>query len=141
MYSNTAELEPRAAGSAQRWTLWTGRVVSALPILMLLFSASMKLRGAPMMVDIFVHKLGYPESVVLGIGLLEVICTVIYAIPSTAVLGAVLLTGYLGGAITTHVRVGEPFVIPLALGVLVWAGLYLRDQRLRPLLPLRRTRG
>src|SRR5205085_1189623 len=84
----------------------------------------------------FVH-LGYHEGLALGIGVLELVCTAVYMIPGTAVLGAVLLTGYLGGATATHVRVGEPFYAPVLLGVLLWFGLFLRDARLRALLPLR----
>ena len=120
------------------WRLWAGRVLSALPVLLLL-SASMKLSRAPMVVETFVGKLGYPASVLPALAVLELFCTVVYAVPRTAVLGAVLLTGYLGGAVATHVRVGEPFVVPLLLGVLPWAGLYLRDQRVRALLPLRKA--
>jgi hypothetical protein len=117
--------------------LWTGRVISALPALMLLFSASMKLSHAPQFVAMFTNKLGYQESSLTGIGLLEIACTALYLIPQTAFLGALLLTGYLGGAIATHVRVGEPFGVPLILGVLVWVGLYLRESRLKALAPLR----
>ena len=119
--------------------LWAGRVVTALPALMLVFSAFMKLTSNPQMTEQFAGKLGYPAASLRGIGLLEVACVVLYLVPRTAVLGAVLLTGYLGGAIATHVRIGDPFVAPLLLGVLVWAGLYLRDERLRALLPLRTT--
>ena len=74
-----------------------------------------------------------------GLGILEVACTVIYLIPRTAVLGAILLTGYLGGATATHVRIGEPWFMPVLLGVVVWLGIYLRDPRLRALIPLRRS--
>jgi hypothetical protein len=138
MYTDTATGESTATRSPKRWILWTGRVVSALPILVLLFSASMKFRAPPMVVDHFVRDLGFPASMLIGLALLEVACTVIYAIPSTAILGAVLLTGYLGGAIVTHLRAGESFVAPLMVGILVWGGLYLREPRLHPLLPLRR---
>jgi hypothetical protein len=72
---------------------------------------------------------------------LELFCAAVYVVPRTAVLGAVLLTGYLGGAVATHVRVGDAFIVPLLLGVLVWAGLYLRDERVRALLPLRKSRA
>jgi uncharacterized protein YndB with AHSA1/START domain len=117
--------------------LWAGRIVSALPVLMLLFSGVMKLvKPAPVM-EGFAH-LGYPESLALGLGILELACTVVYLLPRTSVLGAVLLTGYLGGATATHVRIGEPTFAPVLLGVLVWGGLYLRDGRLRALLPWRR---
>jgi hypothetical protein len=121
------------------WRLWTGRVLSGLPVLLLLLSAAMKLSHPPMVVETFVTKLGYPSSVLPALALLELLCTVVYVVPRTAVLGAVLLTGYLGGAVATHVRVGEAFVVPLLLGVLLWAGLYLRDERVRSLLPLRQA--
>jgi hypothetical protein len=120
--------------------LWAGRIISALPVLMLLFVSALpkflKLAGVP---EEFA-RLGYPGNVILGIGILEAACTVIYAIPRTSVLGAILLTGYLGGAVATHVRVGDPFFnvfMPILLGALVWGGLYLRDERLRALIPLR----
>ena len=116
--------------------LWTGRIFSALPVLMLLFSASMKLMHPPQLNEGFAH-LGIPVSFAFGLGLLEVACTVIYLIPRTAVLGAILLTGYLGGAILTHLRVGDPFWVQAVLGVLLWGGLYLREPRLRALLPIR----
>jgi len=116
---------------------WAGRVISALPALMLLASASMKLSHAPQFVAMFTNKLGYQESSLTTIGLLELACTALYVIPQTAFLGALLLTGYLGGAIATHVRIGEPFGVPLVLGVLVWLGLYLRESRLKALAPLR----
>jgi uncharacterized protein YndB with AHSA1/START domain len=117
--------------------LWAGRVVSALPVLMLVFSAVMKLVKPPQLAEGFAH-LGWPDDLALGLGILELACTVLYVIPRTSVLGAVLLTGYLGGATATHVRVGEPSWLPVVFGVLVWGGLYLRDARLRALLPLRR---
>jgi len=117
--------------------LWAGRIVSALPVLMLLFSGVMKLVKPAAVVEGFV-RLGYPESLSLGIGLVELFCTALYVIPRISVLGAILLTGYLGGATATHVRIGEPFVASILLGVLVWGGLFLRDNRLRALIPLRK---
>ena len=117
-------------------TLWAGRVVSALPVLMLLFSGAMKLAKPAVVVEEFA-RLGYDESVVVGIGIVEIACAVIYAIPQTSFLGAILLTGYLGGATATHVRIGDPFFGPIIGGVLVWGGLYLRDPRLRALVPWR----
>jgi len=116
--------------------LWAGRILSALPVLMLLFSGVMKLMKPVSVLEGFVG-LGYPESLAVGVGIVEIACAVLYVIPRTSVLGAILLTGYLGGATATHVRIGEPFFIPIVLGVLVWGGLYLRDERLRALLPLR----
>lgn len=78
-------------------------------------------------------------SLALALGILEIVCTVTYAVPRTAMLGAILLTGYLGGATATHVRIGDSFISPVILGVLVWGGLFLRDPRLRALIPLRRS--
>ena len=116
--------------------LWAGRIMSALPVLMLLFSGVMKLVKPAPVVEEFA-RLGYPDSVTLGIGILEIVCTVVYVIPRTSMLGAILLTGYLGGATATHVRIGDPFFFPIVFGVLVWGGLFLRDDRLRALIPLR----
>jgi len=116
--------------------LWTGHIVSAVPVLVLLMSAVMKFAKPPPVVEGFAH-LGLPESLAFGLGVLELACTALYIIPRTAVLGAILLTGYLGGAIVTHLRVGDPFIGPIIFGVLVWAGLFLRERRLRALIPLR----
>jgi|SRR6185295_11377834 len=121
--------------------LWTGRVLSAAPVLMMLMSAVMKFMRTPQVIEGFVGKFGYPESTLLAIGVVEMICVLLYAVPQTAVLGAVLMTGYLGGAVATHVRVGDAFIAPAILGAVAWAGLYLRDPRLRALLPLRRPNG
>jgi len=122
--------------------LWAGRIVSALPVLMLLFSGVMKLvKPAGAGVEEEFARLGYDKNVALGIGILEIACTVVYLIPRASVLGAILLTGYLGGAVATHVRVGDPLFkpfMPTLFGALAWAGLYLRDDRLRALLPLRK---
>ena len=118
--------------------LWTGRVLSALPVLMFLGSATMKLtHGAPVVQNM--THLGYSESVLMPLGIVELACTILYAVPRTAVLGAILLTAYLGGATATHVRVGEPFFMPIVIGVLLWLGLYLRDPALRAFVPLRRN--
>jgi DoxX-like family len=117
--------------------LWAGYVIGALPVLLLLMSAVMKLIKPPPVVEGFAH-LGLPESLALGLGILELACTMAYVIPQTSVLGAILLTGYLGGATVTHLRVGDPFFMPVILGILIWGGLYLRDARLRALIPLRR---
>ena len=119
-----------------KWMLWTGRIISALPVLMLLFSGAMKLAKPTFVVEEFA-RLGYDESVVVGIGIVEIACAVIYAIPQTSFLGAILVTGYLGGATATHVRIGDPFYAPVIGGVLVWGGLFLRDARLRALIPWR----
>jgi hypothetical protein len=125
------------AAPASKRMLWAGRIISAIPVLMLLFSSVMKLAKPAPVVEGFI-RLGYPESVALGIGILELVCTLIYVIPHTSILGAILLTGFLGGATATHVRIGDPaFFFPVVLGVLAWLGLYLRDDRLRALIPLR----
>ncbi len=119
--------------------LWAGRIISALPALFLIVDGVMKLVKPPLVVEATV-RLGYPESVILGLGIVLIACTVLYMIPTTSVLGAILLTGYLGGAVATHVRVGEglfPVSFPIIMGVLIWGGLFLRDERLRALIPLR----
>ena len=120
--------------------LWTGRVISALPVLGLLFSAAMKFTTSPDLTKGMEH-LGWPMNLAVTLGIIELTCTIFYAIPRTSVLGAILLTGYLGGAVATHVRVGDPpaqFIAPIILGVLVWLGLFLREPRLWALLPWRR---
>ena len=133
---NYAEPSTKPA-SVSKAALWTGRVISTLPVLMLLMSATMKFMKPPMVMEGFT-KMGYPEHLALTLGIVELACTVLYVFPRTAVLGAILLTGYLGGATATHVRIGEAFHMPVLFGVLVWLGLYLRDPRLRALVPLRK---
>jgi hypothetical protein len=120
--------------------LLAGRIVSAIPALFLLLDGVGKLVKPTQVVEGTI-KLGYTESVILPLGIVLLACTVVYLIPRTAVLGAILLTGYLGGAVATHVRVGDPLfthiLFPIYVGALVWGGLFLRDERLRALLPLR----
>ncbi len=123
--------------SPSKAVLWISYIMSAIPVLMLFMSAGMKISKAPMVIEGFT-KMGFPAGVIVPIGIVELICTVIYIIPQTAVLGAILLTGYLGGAIVTHVRADEAFIGPLAFGVMVWGGLFLRDARIRNLIPLRK---
>lgn len=117
--------------------VWISYIMSAIPVFMLLMSAVMKIARVPMVTEGFA-KMGFPAGVIMPIGIVELLCTVLYIIPQTAVLGAILLTGYLGGAIVTHVRAEEAFIGPLAFGVLVWGGLFLRDARIRNLIPLRK---
>lgn len=117
--------------------VWAGRIASAVPVLMLVMSAVMKFAKPPSVIEGFAH-LGLPVTLAFGLGVLELACTAIYLIPRTAVLGAILLTGYLGGAVVTHLRVGDPFIGPIIFGLLIWAGLFLREPRLRSLIPLRR---
>jgi len=126
------------APSPTAWKLWTGRVLSALPALAMLLSSTMKLSHQPKFIDMWVGHFGYPESAATGIGLVELACVALYVFPRTRILGAILMTGYLGGAIATHVRVGEAFFIPFALGIAAWGGLFLRDERLGELLPMTR---
>jgi uncharacterized membrane protein YphA (DoxX/SURF4 family) len=122
--------------SVSKKMLWTGRIVSSLPVLVLIMSAVMKFAKPPPVVEGFAH-LGLPVTLAFGLGVLELACTAIYVIPRTAVLGAILLTGYLGGAVVAHLRVGDPFIGPCIFGVLIWAGLFFREPRLRALIPLR----
>lgn len=127
--------------SGSKAMLWTGRVLSALPILFLLMDAAMKfVTPAPAPVVEAMNKLGYPASTAFGLGIVLLMSTVLYAVPRTAVLGAILLTGYLGGACSTHVRVQDGafnILFPLVFGLMIWGGLYLRDSRVRALIPLR----
>jgi len=119
--------------------LWTGYVMSAVPGLLMLLDGTMKLIKPAFVVDATV-KLGYPESVIVGLGIVVLVCTILYLIPRTAVLGAILLTGYLGGAVASHVRTEEGLVAilaPVVFGALFWGGLYLRDARIRALVPFR----
>ena len=123
--------------------IWAGWTLSGLLIVFLLFDGAIKL--IPLAIVTETHEqLGYPASAGLArtLGVLTLVCTVLYAIPPTSVLGAILLTGYLGGAIATHLRVGSPIfshlLFGLYLGLMAWGGLYLRDARLRALIPLRR---
>jgi hypothetical protein len=117
--------------------LWIGRVLSAIPIGVMLFSASMKVHPSPFVVQFLVDHLGYPPGYLPRLLVLELMCVVLYAIPRTATVGAILITGYLGGAIASHWRVGDPPVVQCLLIVFAWGGLYLRDPRLKALLPLR----
>jgi hypothetical protein len=119
--------------------LWAGRVMSVLPALFLLFDGGMKLVKPEFVVKATV-EIGFPESAIVPLGIVLVACTLLYLIPPTAVLGAILLTGYLGGAVATHVHVGHgafEILFPGVFGALLWGGLYLRDERLRSLVPWR----
>lgn len=116
--------------------LWTGRIISGLLVLMLLASGVMKFIQPPGFPQEFA-KLGWDVKFALGLGIVEILCALLYALPRTAVFGAILLTGYFGGAIATHVRIDDSFFVPLLLGVLTWGGLFLREPRLRAILPIR----
>ena len=117
--------------------LWAGRVASALPALLVLFGSVVKLLQLPSVIDGF-RQAGFQPSAVLPVGIIELASTVVYLIPRTRFLGAVLMTGLLGGAVATNVRIGDPtWILPAICGVLVWAGLFFRDERLRALIPVR----
>jgi hypothetical protein len=116
---------------------WTGRVISALLVLLFGVFGVMKFQPVPPEAAQGLEAIGWKESQLPGLGILELACTILYAIPQTAVLGAILLTGYMGGAIATHVRVGEGVIPHIIIGVLVWLGLFLREPRLRAILPWR----
>lgn len=122
-----------------RILLWTGRIISALVILQLLVSGVFGLMKPPIAVQGNL-ALGFPENLVVGMGAILTSCTLLYAIPSTSVLGAILLTGYLGGAVAAHLRIGSSALetlVPAIIGIFVWGGLFLREPRLRTLLPLK----
>jgi hypothetical protein len=122
---------------------WIGRILSGLVILFLLFDGAIKLVPWPIVTETM-DKMGYgsSEGLARSLGVITVACTVLYAIPATSVLGAILLTGYLGGAMASHVRIGSPLfshtLFGLYLGLMVWGGLWLRDRSLRSLIPFRR---
>ncbi|WPU66508.1 DoxX family protein [Peredibacter starrii] len=115
--------------------IWIGRVISALPVLILLFSASMKLTKNADYIKNMINA-GVPETLVPTLLILQLLSTILYVIPKTAYIGAVLITGYMGGAIFTHLRIGEPVVLQTLLPIFAWLGLYLRDERLTKLMPI-----
>ena len=120
--------------------LWTGRVLSALPVLYLLLVGGTRLLRVEGVMEWFTG-LGWPASLAVPTAILELACTALYVYPRTAVLGALLLTGYLGGATATNLRAGSDafhILLPVLVGALLWGGLYLREARLHPLLPLRK---
>jgi len=133
---NTAVTQVQT-GAAGKKAIWTGRIVSGLAVLFLAFDATLKIAAPPMAVEGTV-QLGYPAGVLLGLGIVQVVCLALYLIPRTAPLGAILWTGYLGGAIATHVRVGNPLfshvLFPIYVAAFLWGGLWLRDRRVRKLL-------
>jgi hypothetical protein len=124
--------------------IWAGRIVSALVVLFLCVDAGMKVLKTQVAMEAHA-QLGYPASVVAGIGVVLLLCTLLYVIPRTSILGAILLTGYLGGAVATHVRIGSPLLgyvlFPVYVGAMVWGGLFLRAHRVRALLANSGDRG
>jgi DoxX-like family len=127
---------PTAPGSTTM--LWAGRILGGLVVLFMLFDGVIKVMHLPAAVEGTV-RVGYPARLVVPIGVVVLACTILYAVPRTSILGAILLTGYLGGATATQVRMEDPwFLFPVAIGGLVWAAIFLRDKQLRALVPLRR---
>ncbi|WP_243287278.1 DoxX family protein [Geothrix terrae] len=124
-----------------RWRLWTGRVLSFIPVAILLSSAWVRATHHTNAVAEIVTAYGYPESAIVRIVIAECVLVVLYLVPRTSILAAILMTGYLGGAVAAHLRIADPAraAIPLAAGLFAWGGLYVRDARLRHLLPLRRS--
>ena len=130
-------MQSEAPAPNPKWMTWIGWIISVLVAAMLIMSGVMKfMEPTPEVVEGFNH-LGWDLKLALALGILEVSCTVIYLFPRTAVLGAILVTGYMGGAIATHVRVGDLFVVQALIGVAAWLGVYLREPRLRAVLPWR----
>jgi hypothetical protein len=131
---------PTQAAPVSTKALWTGRILSALAVLFLLFDGVTKImKVAPVLQAS--AQLGYPVGLIVSIGGVLLICTGIYAIPRTSVLGAILLTGYLGGAVASQARIGNPLfetLFPIIFGALIWVGIFLREDRLRALIPLRK---
>ncbi len=123
------------ASKSQRKMAWWGYVVGVLPCILLLVSATMKF-VQPAGFESGFEKMGWPIRFSIPLGIVEIACTLLYLFPRTTYLGAILLTGYMGGAIATHARLGEPFFAQCAIGIMLWAGLFMRDVRLRALAPL-----
>lgn len=119
-----------------------GRVLSWLAIAFLLFDSIIHLMNIAPVVEAF-HQLGYPESLAMPIGIIELVCIVFYVMPKTSVLGAVLLTGYLGGAVASQLRIGSPLfgtlLFPVYVGIILWLGLYLTDARVRSVMPFKKS--
>jgi hypothetical protein len=144
MTAQNFEITPTNAENAPgfRPARWLGRILSGIVILFMLFDGAIKLVPWPIVTETM-DRMGYgsSESLARSLGAISLVCTVLYAVPPTSILGAILLTGYLGGAMASHVRIGSPLFSHLLfgfyLGVMVWGGLWLRDRRLRTLIPLR----
>jgi hypothetical protein len=135
-FQNSGSFSQADGASTAKGALWTGRVLSALAVLFCLMDGGMKLFKPPFVVEATV-QLGYPESTIIGIGITLVLCTALYVIPRTAILGAILLTGYLGGAVASNVRASTGWfntLFPVMFAAVVWGGLYLRDHRVGALL-------
>ena len=127
--------------SVPRWMLWTGRLLSFVVVAQLLSSAWFRATHHTYAVAEIVTSYGYPESAIVPIVIAECALVALYLVPQTSVLAAIVMTGYLGGAVATHMRIGDTAraAIPLVVGILAWGGLYLRDRRIRELVPFRRS--
>jgi DoxX-like family len=138
---STATAATARTGSAPRWMLWTGRLFSFLVVAQLLSSAWFRATQHTYAVAEIVTGYGYPESAIVRIVIAECALVILYLVPQTSILGAIVMTGYLGGAVGAHLRVADTAraAIPLGVGILAWGGLYLRDSRIRQLVPFRRS--
>jgi DoxX-like protein len=141
MESPSVSTATARTASVPRWMLWTGRVLSFLVVAQLLSSAWFRGTQHTYAVAEIVTGYGYPESAIVRIVIAECTLVVLYLVPQTSVLAAIVMTGYLGGAVAAHARVGDTAraAIPLVIGMLAWGGLYLRDGRIRQLIPFRRS--
>ena len=138
MSASASTIVTNSNASPARGALWTGRVLGAVPVLLMGFSAVMKLIQHPSVIE-GMAKFGFPEKLIVPIGLLEISCAILYVIPKTSVFGAVLVAAYLGGATVTLVRVGDPaWLFPVVTGICAWLGLWLREPRLHALAPIRK---
>jgi hypothetical protein len=134
------EMGAQTAGTS-KGQLWTGRILSGLAVAFLLFDATIHMMNIPAVVAGFT-ALGFPVSIALPLGIIELVCIILYVIPRTSVLGAIFLTGYLGGAMASQVRIDAPMfstiLFPIYVALFVWGGLYFRDPRVRALIPIAR---
>jgi hypothetical protein len=132
---------PEAAPATSKAQIWTSRILTGVAVLFLLMDAAMKVLRLPVAVE-GTKQVGYPDGVIVTLGIIQLVCLAAYLVPRTSVLGAILWTGYLGGAVATHVRIGDPLfshiLFPTYVAALLWGALWLRDSRLRALLPVRR---
>lgn len=127
-------------GRRSKGPLWTGRILSGVVVLFMLFDSVTKILKEQHVIDATI-RIGFPLGTIVPIGIVLLVCTILYVVPQTAVLGAILLTGHLGGAVSANVRAASPAfnsAFAIVFGILVWLGLYLREPRLRALLPLRK---
>jgi len=137
---STVTVQTHETTRSHQWLVWTGRIVSVLPVLIVLMSSRWKLTQAPFYVREW-GRIGWKTPDLPFIASLQLGAILLYVIPRTSVLGSIILTGYLGGAIASYVRIGAlyPPLVPLTTAMLAWLGIYLRDERLRALLPIRRS--